>query len=62
MDGPKGSCTIKWKRILYLPDVIVISEAYRLCLLTQALSWKLLASIQSYLGLECFQPLRPIAE
>ena len=46
------------KSNFYSPESFVISEAYCLRLLTQAQSWKLLASVQSNLGLECFQPLR----
>ena len=40
---------------MYLPDVIV-SKA------NLGLVWQLLASLQSYLGLEYFQPLRLTAE
>ena len=43
---------------LLFSAIIVIWEAYCLQLLTYALSWKLLGSVQSNLGLECFQPLR----
>jgi hypothetical protein len=47
---------------VYSSDVIVMSETYYLSLLTYTQAWKLLALAQSYLGLECFQPVKFTAE
>lgn len=46
----EGAC----KSTFYSADAIVLSEADCFRLLTRARSLKLLASLQSYLGLECF--------
>lgn len=43
------------KSNFYLPDVTVVLEAFFLCLLTYALSLKLLDFLQSHLGLQYFQ-------
>ena len=69
--GGCGTCSFRVQAVLksrpiklffYSPDRIVVSEAYYLSLLIQTWSWKLPDSIQSNLGLECFQPLRLAAE
>lgn len=50
------------KSVFYSPAIAVISEPYRLPLLTYAWAWKLPASMRSYLDLECTRPLRLPAE